>query len=178
MIDPIAVVIPALLLAGWSCSNPSYAAGSQAAGQQQASVGASGEPTTWQTAQSGPEPREPDPEVIALIDKLAEISAEDNPFDDRFFADEAGSGIFGIFGIDSGPPGPPPDPTGPVRQLVRMGLKALPDLIDHLTDSRETGIVLGLGFSEGTGTVWESNKYDPRYRDPKRWPATVSRIGS
>jgi hypothetical protein len=63
--------------------------------------------------------------------------------------------------------------TSPVmRELVRRGVAALPDLIDHLNDKRATKLVLP-HMSRIHGCMWHSNEYHPRSRDPKKHPLGV-----
>ena len=59
-----------------------------------------------------------------------------------------------------------------MKELVRRGVDALPDLIDHLSDKTETGISVGTsGFA---GATWHSDEYDPRYTDKNRTPQNVN----
>jgi hypothetical protein len=59
-----------------------------------------------------------------------------------------------------------------MRDLVRLGVRALPDLLNHLSDPRETRLVIKHnGFF---GAAWHSDEYDPRYGDPGRRPRGVN----
>ncbi len=49
----------------------------------------------------------------------------------------------------------------PLRSLVQKGVAALPELIDHLSDRRETKLRMG-GFMG----MWRSDEYDPRQHAP------------
>jgi hypothetical protein len=63
--------------------------------------------------------------------------------------------------------------TSPVmRELVRRGVAALPDLIDHLNDKRPTKLVIT--HAAGFGDMWCSDEYDPRSADPKKRPTGVN----
>jgi hypothetical protein len=48
-----------------------------------------------------------------------------------------------------------------MKELVRRGLAALPELLDHLTDRRPTRLVVKLS-SEMFGAMWHSDEYEPR----------------
>lgn len=55
-----------------------------------------------------------------------------------------------------------------MRELVKRGVAALPDLIAHLSDERETRLSISKhGFM---GATWHSDEYDPRFRDEERAP--------
>jgi hypothetical protein len=59
-----------------------------------------------------------------------------------------------------------------MKELVKRGVKALPDLIAHLSDEREIRLSISqLGFG---GATWHSDEYDPRYKDEKRLPKEVN----
>ena len=59
-----------------------------------------------------------------------------------------------------------------MKELVKRGVKALPDLIAHLSDERETkSSISANGFA---GATWHSDEYDPRYKDEKRLPKEVN----
>jgi len=48
-----------------------------------------------------------------------------------------------------------------MKELVRRGPMALPELLDHLTDPRPTRVVVKLPF-RGFGGMWHSDEYEPR----------------
>jgi hypothetical protein len=48
-----------------------------------------------------------------------------------------------------------------MKELVRRGLAALPELLDHLTDPRPTHLVVKLPFGR-FGGMWHSNEYETR----------------
>jgi len=59
-----------------------------------------------------------------------------------------------------------------LKELVSRGATALPELIEHLSDDRETKLSIGArGFGGGT---WHSDEYDSRYRDEERLPEGVN----
>lgn len=57
-----------------------------------------------------------------------------------------------------------------VRELVRRGPAALPDLLAHLEDARLTRSAGHTGF----GGMWYGDYYDPRYPDRDRAPVGVN----
>lgn len=60
-----------------------------------------------------------------------------------------------------------------MRELVRRGVAALPELIDHLSDARPTKLVVtGERFFTA---IWQSDEYDPRDRHPGKQPGAVNR---
>src|SRR5260370_34615705 len=67
-----------------------------------------------------------------------------------------------------------------MRDLVRMGIAALPDLLNHLSDSRPTGLtVRSRRFDDGQGRIgfmgiWHSDEYSSRHREAGRQPAGVN----
>jgi len=65
----------------------------------------------------------------------------------------------------------PPKASGPMTEIVRQGVKAIPDLIKHLDDSRPTQIppVAGMMF-----TAW-NDEYDYNRRTTKTAPKDVNR---
>ncbi len=66
----------------------------------------------------------------------------------------------------------PPVVSPVMRELVRRGSAALPALIAHLQDARETSLIVGAdGF---LSALWLSDEYDPRNLDPHHWPAGVN----
>jgi hypothetical protein len=56
-----------------------------------------------------------------------------------------------------------------MRELVRRGIAALPQLINHMSDARPTELIVGDGF---TGK-WFGSEYDQRDRDPRKPPPGV-----
>jgi hypothetical protein len=65
-----------------------------------------------------------------------------------------------------------PEVSPTMRELVRRGVRALPDLIKHLEDARSTSVVVG---PQGPfGGTWHSDEYDSRSRDPKKCPQGVN----
>ena len=106
--------------------------------------------------------------VEQLIDDLSEIDLQSPGINssaiyEGFIADNSpGSFQVGVLGV--GAPKVPP----PMRELVRLGAVALPDLIDHLTDSRPTKIDVGNkkgGRQLGMDVfmfMYFSDEYDPR----------------
>jgi len=92
--------------------------------------------------------------------------------------------------ILTGPTKQPLPPTPPVmRQIVELGVAAVPSLLDHLTDARDTKLKIrnpGLPVvAPGTpppmgsfGSITYNDEYDPRYRyDPARTPTKVNLFG-
>ena len=74
-------------------------------------------------------------------------------------------------------PGTPQGPVDPVvRKLVRMGVTAVPSLIAHLSDQRETGLIVR-PLMAGFGGTWFSNEYDSRYSDSALLPKGVNLAG-
>ena len=59
-----------------------------------------------------------------------------------------------------------------LRELVRRGTAALPDLLRHLDDPRPTKLVIEHGGM--IGALWYSDEYDPRHGDPKKQPGKVN----
>jgi hypothetical protein len=58
-----------------------------------------------------------------------------------------------------------------MRELVRRGVAALPDLLEHVQDARPTKLVVG---KKEIMAMWHSDEYDPRHQDPKRRPRGVN----
>jgi hypothetical protein len=116
--------------------------------------------------------RQGDPKVVALIDKLTEVAdegagAHSTAWVSGFIAvDEDLQFAGGMLGSRK------PVVSSPMRELVRLGVAALPDLLDHLSDPRPTKLAVGRGgFASPT---WHSDEYDPRYGDPRRHPPGVN----
>lgn len=112
-----------------------------------------------------------DPEVNRLIDRLTQVGEEGLGYQ----ATAWGAGFIpvemepefrgGILGSQR----PVVDPA--MRELVRKGVAALPDLIDHLSDRREAKIRM-----RGFMGMWHSDEYDPRRRPPPRYVAGRSPV--
>jgi hypothetical protein len=59
-----------------------------------------------------------------------------------------------------------------MKELVGRGVRALSDLMDHLSDKRKTGLSISAhGFS---GATWHSDEYHSRYREDDRLPLEVN----
>src|SRR6185312_3187813 len=105
-----------------------------------------------------------EPSVASLIDQLAEVYAVGVGFHLMAWAD-------GFIGVDEEPRfqggilgSEKPVVSPPLRALVQKGLAALPELINHLSDRRETKVTIG-GFM----SMWHSDEYDPRQHPPLRY---------
>lgn len=115
------------------------------------------------------------PGAERLIDQLVQFGkattgAHPTAWSSQFMAiDEEPEFHGGILGSAK----PTVDPT--MRKLVQMGVAALPSLIAHLSDARETKLVENHG--QGFGGMWFSDEYTPRYDDPKRLPKGVDSKG-
>ena len=110
--------------------------------------------------------------VAQLIDRLADVSDEgvglhSTAWAGSFLAlDEEPSFRGGILGSRK------PVASPVLRELVRRGNKALPELLKHLSDARATKLVfVHDGF---IGATWHSDEYDPRDPDPRKNPANVN----
>ncbi|MGP8174812.1 MAG: hypothetical protein ACLP7O_09730 [Terracidiphilus sp.] len=121
-----------------------------------------------------------------LIDDLITIDGQSIGINssavyDGFLAEDAkGHFRMGVLGIET------PAAAPQVRELVRRGPVALPELLRHLDDPRPTKLVVGNDPQAKTRQVglnefmWEmfSDEYDPRTRPeiskglPRRWPKT------
>jgi hypothetical protein len=109
-----------------------------------------------------------------LIDSLANISSEGTGFNSfsmssTFMAiNEEPQFHGGIIGS--------PKPTVPpaMRELVRRGVKALPDLLKHLSDPRSTKLLVAGGGIIVDG--WFSDEYHPRWAEPEKQPKNVNRL--
>jgi hypothetical protein len=104
--------------------------------------------------------------TTALIDSLATIDApapgvEDMASYDGFIGDDTPlrfeSGVLGV---------PPPNVPPQMRELVRRGAAALPELLQHLRDNRLTKLVV-----DG---AWQSFSNEYVAREPKRMPLYCS----
>ncbi|HEY3779740.1 MAG TPA: hypothetical protein VGL56_01560 [Fimbriimonadaceae bacterium] len=110
-----------------------------------------------------------DQEVEGLIDKLVNFGSgmngtEESLCSSRFLAiDEVTT--FGRAPLAAAEPRIDPN----LKRLIQIGVRALPALLEHLSDSRATKCVYALppdNFRE----TWFADEYDPRYLDPKRQP--------
>src|SRR5207248_1268837 len=59
-----------------------------------------------------------------------------------------------------------------MEELGRRGVDALPELVRHLTDDRETHVVV-----KPLLVMWFSDEYQARHRAPKRQPRGVNLVG-
>lgn len=119
-------------------------------------------------------PRENDiPAIEKLIDQLVDVGSEGVGFHSTAWAagflaiDEAPKFRGGVLGS------PKPVVSIPMRELVKLGVPALPSLIEHLSDERETHVTV----ATGQGIImsqWHSDEYHPRYRERKRHPSGVN----
>lgn len=109
-----------------------------------------------------------DSDVEKLIDRLVGFGGgttgtHATAWTSQFMAiDEEPEFHGGVFGS----PKPVVDPT--LRRLVQLGIRALPGLLAHLSDKRETKFTIAQGFG-----MWFASEYDSRYADPKRRPSGV-----
>ena len=60
-----------------------------------------------------------------------------------------------------------------MREVVRRGVKALPDLFAHLSDKRKTNLSISAHGLSADAT-WHSDEYHSRFRDEKRLPKGVN----
>src|SRR5262249_14798014 len=112
----------------------------------------------------GPEgrPRVHNAKAARLIDRLAQVTDEGVGYHSRappsaFLAvDEGPEFRGGVIGSKR------PVASEGMRDLVRLGPEALPDLIGRLSDPRKTQVTVG------ATALWHSDEYDPRYLDPRR----------
>lgn len=117
-----------------------------------------------------------DPKVVAWIDKLLEISEEgigthSTAWASGFIAtDEEPKFRGGILGSQR----PAVQPA--MRELVKIGVAALPDLLNHVSDPRKTALKAGLTHPF-FGSSWYSDEYDSRFRDAKRRQQRVNALG-
>jgi hypothetical protein len=79
----------------------------------------------------------------------------------------------GFIGIDEQPKVQEDEPVvSPVlRELVRRGVRALPDLFRHLSDPRASKRVV---VNKGFGSNWHSDESHPRFPDSNRQPPGVN----
>jgi hypothetical protein len=112
-----------------------------------------------------------DVKTSELIDRLRDISDEGIGTHSTAWAD-------GFLAIDEEPRfrggvlGSRKPAVSPVmRELVRRGVEALPELLEHVQDARSTKLVVG---KNGILSMRHSDEYDPRHQDPKRRPRGVN----
>jgi hypothetical protein len=124
-------------------------------------------------SQDSPAKAKPDKQDISsLIDKLTSIAEEDIGYS----ASQSGSrflplGTGDISTLLLG--GPPPASSDIVRDLVKRGATAIPELIKHLDDKRPTKITIKHeGFFGG---MFFPDEYDYNQRTTKEPPAGVNR---
>src|SRR5262249_50088272 len=130
-------------------------------------------PATKKSLAGGGEPfRTHNPQVAAFIDQLTEVA-------DEGIGTHSTAWASGFLGSDAEPRfaggilgSRKPIASSAMQQLVRLGVAALPDLLEHMSDPRETK--LKVGGKRIFGANWHSDEYDPRYRDPLRQPPGVN----
>lgn len=114
--------------------------------------------------------------VVALIDSLNKVSEEGIGTHSTAWAS-------GFIAVDEEPRfeggmlGSRKPVVNPVmRSLVQMGVSALPDLLNHLSDARKTSLVIEVPDRGGIrfGATWHSDEYHPRYGDTERQPSGVN----
>jgi hypothetical protein len=118
-----------------------------------------------------------DPEKLApysaeeLIERLQDVAAQGlgthaTAWADGFLAsDEEPQFRGGILGSAK------PQVSPVMRELVRRGLAAMPNLLDHLNDPRPSCLLITNLTSCG---MWHSDEYDCRYDDPDKQPDDVN----
>ncbi len=116
--------------------------------------------------------------ILALIDKLQEISEEDTGYSQVMF----GAGSFPP--LETFEPGPvriyekPATRSGTIRELVKRGAAAVPHLIAHLDDRRPTKITIGhVGIDAQIaiiGGMFYADEYDYNSRTAKEAPKGVN----
>ncbi|HTE19889.1 MAG TPA: hypothetical protein VK689_16110, partial [Armatimonadota bacterium] len=103
------------------------------------------------------------PQVSALVERLSAVSErESTEARDPYSAQ--GNVFWPIY-----PERPEVSPV--MRQLVALGVEALPMLIRHLGDSRPTRLTIPEG---GGSLLWFGDTYEPRFRDPRNQPRGVN----
>ena len=124
-------------------------------------------------AQEQATPRAPETDsVAAVIDKLPEVAEQDV----GYMATMSGSGFLPLGTSEAGAfllGQQPARSSGTLRQLVAKGTAAIPDLVAHLDDQRETRIQLE--FDAGFGGMFFVDEYDYNRRTAKSAPAGVNR---
>ena len=116
-------------------------------------------------AQEQATPRSETDSVAAVIDKLPEVAEQDV----GYMATMSGSGFLPLGRSEAGAfllGQQPARSSGTLRQLVAKGAAAIPDLVAHLDDQRETRIKLE--FDAGFGGVYFVDEYDYNRRTAKR----------
>jgi hypothetical protein len=61
-----------------------------------------------------------------------------------------------------------------MRELVRRGPAALPELLKHVDDPRCTGLLVGGKNRSILSVIYHSDEYDARFADPKKQPENVN----
>ena len=113
-----------------------------------------------------------DSEIEKIVDSLVNLGketagSESTAWGSQFMAiDEEPRFMGGIIGSQK----PTVDPA--MKKLVQLGVRALPILIKHLDDKRETK--LATKHDMGFGAMWHSDEYDPRYSDKARQPKNIN----
>ena len=103
--------------------------------------------------------------VTELIDRLQQVEHEGIGYHSTAWArgfvgvDEEAAFAGGVLGSHA------PIVAPQLRELVRRGIAALPELLEHLPDSRDTSVTVG-GHVLIEGR-WFSNEYDPRDLPPE-----------
>jgi hypothetical protein len=99
--------------------------------------------------------------ITDLIDRLQQVEHEGIGYHSTAWArgfvaaDEEAEFAGGVLGSYA------PVVAPQLRELVRRGVAALPELLDHLSDARETRVTVG--GHELIMSKWFSNEYDPRH---------------
>jgi hypothetical protein len=112
--------------------------------------------------------------VPELIDRLADVSEEgvgthSMAWTTGFIAtDDEAQFRGGVLGSKA----PLTHPA--MRELVRRGVAALPDLLAHISDQRLTKLKVGGSWGMSFGATWQSDEYDYRTDDPKQRPKDVN----
>jgi hypothetical protein len=117
----------------------------------------------------GPAPKPAEPTVAELIDRLTTVSEEGIGFHSTAWSSgfialddeepEFGGGVLGS---------KKPVVSPVMQQIVRRGVDALPELIAHLTDKRDTKLVVGGGIM----LSWYDTEYAGRRRTSFGWSVT------
>lgn len=98
-----------------------------------------------------------------LIDQLTGVSDQSNGssslalFEQFIAIDDVPEFSGGMLGVG------PSKVDRTLQRLVQLGVGAIPLLLDHLTDSRPTKLVVKHGG--GIGRMWFASEYDPKVRD-------------
>ena len=115
-----------------------------------------------------------DQTVAELIDRLVDVSDEgigthSTAWVSGFIATDEESLFRGGF-LGSKPPVVKPV----MRELVRRGVTALPELLDHVTDQRSTQLKVGKSKGVFFSARCHSDEYHFRFDDPKKQPGGVN----